>query len=352
MKNQKNKLFSFVVMSFDKKFNERYDSGIKTAIEELGYTSTRMDKVQTLGTITENIIQQIKEAHFIVADLSSDRPNCYYEVGYADALAKPVILMKRKGEQLPLDLVSRNCLFYSSTKELKRSLKNMIRGLINSGKINLTSATTSSELVAVPIPSRPAEEELFKKGDQHVGTVITKISPQHVGARLTTSRKVSVVPAITTSQSATALRKASTPITITHISTPKKSSAQWEYSPNASPIYPEDPQKGRWGGVPLRNGRVLKADVEVDKDDKDWFDITLEVVSLNNNEPVSGEVVFHLHDTFRKPTITVPVKNGRAVLELVAWGAFTVGVEADNGKTQLELDLSENKEFPKKFRER
>ena len=46
-------------------------------------------------------------------------------------------------------------------------------------------------------------------------------------------------------------------------------------------------------------------------------------------------------------------KNGKAIEEeILSYGAFTVGVITDNGKTMLELDLAEDKSFPKEFRER
>src|SRR6059036_633347 len=44
-------------------------------------------------------------------------------------------------------------------------------------------------------------------------------------------------------------------------------------------------------------------------------------------------------------------RDGVARLRVVAYGAFTVGVEADEGKTQLELDLAELPKVPKAFRE-
>jgi hypothetical protein len=39
-------------------------------------------------------------------------------------------------------------------------------------------------------------------------------------------------------------------------------------------------------------------------------------------------------------------------LKLTAWGAFTVGVLADEGRTKLELDLSELEDAPEDFRSR
>ena len=59
---------------------------------------------------------------------------------------------------------------------------------------------------------------------------------------------------------------------------------------------------------------------------------------------------FHLHPSLAPPVVAVKVQDGRAVLNLAAWGAFTVGALADGGQTTLELDLAEDETFPELFR--
>jgi hypothetical protein len=49
---------------------------------------------------------------------------------------------------------------------------------------------------------------------------------------------------------------------------------------------------------------------------------------------------------------TVRADGSSAKLSLRAWGAFTAGVRADDGKTTLELDLSLDSSFPHRFRAR
>jgi len=64
-------------------------------------------------------------------------------------------------------------------------------------------------------------------------------------------------------------------------------------------------------------------------------------------------VQFFLHDTFKndRPIVTVG-PNGAAELKLTAWGAFTVGAIADDGRTKLELDLQTLEDAPVEFRGR
>ena len=111
----------------------------------------------------------------------------------------------------------------------------------------------------------------------------------------------------------------------------------------------DDPQRGQWGGKPTRAGRQLTA--VVSEESSGWFSIQLQVISTDAR-PLEGDVEFHLHPSFRKQKIRVPVEQGVAKLVINVWGSFTVGAVADNGKTPLELNLAELREAPDLFRKR
>jgi MinD-like ATPase involved in chromosome partitioning or flagellar assembly len=115
------------------------------------------------------------------------------------------------------------------------------------------------------------------------------------------------------------------------------------------PIDPEDPQKGRWGGQSERSGRELIATVRELADE--WFEVTLDCHQTPKGGPLLGDVQFHLHPTFGKPVQVVEAHDGHATLTITCWGAFTVGVVADGGRTMLELDLAADESFPQAFRE-
>jgi hypothetical protein len=115
-----------------------------------------------------------------------------------------------------------------------------------------------------------------------------------------------------------------------------------------------DPWKGPFGGKETANRRKLEADVLKIPGTSDLFSIYLCVSSTNSTlDPLRGAVQFFLHPTFKndRPIVTVG-RNGVAELKLTAWGAFTVGVLADEGRTKLELDLAELEDAPEEFRSR
>jgi hypothetical protein len=121
-----------------------------------------------------------------------------------------------------------------------------------------------------------------------------------------------------------------------------------------APANSDDPWKGLFGGKSINNDRQLQADVKSIPGSSDLYAIRLTVKSLHpETNPLQGVVQFFLHPTFRndKPVVTVG-PNGVAELNLKAWGAFTAGAIADDGKTKLELDLSELENAPEEFRSR
>jgi hypothetical protein len=112
----------------------------------------------------------------------------------------------------------------------------------------------------------------------------------------------------------------------------------------------DDPNKGQFGGKPARPGRRLTARVSP-APTPEWFLIDL-LVESDDATPLTGEVDFHLHPTFKPSVVRVPVQNGRAAFSVPAWGAFTVGAVVDNGLTRLELNLADLPDAPTVFRDR
>jgi hypothetical protein len=112
-----------------------------------------------------------------------------------------------------------------------------------------------------------------------------------------------------------------------------------------------DPNKGQFGGKPEANGRVLEAKIEPAAGrDSAACNIFLTVRSTNKERPLTGTVTFHLHPTFgARRKYQVHVVDGVARDKITSWGVFTVGADADDGKTRLELDLSDVQGGTKKF---
>jgi hypothetical protein len=107
----------------------------------------------------------------------------------------------------------------------------------------------------------------------------------------------------------------------------------------------DDPQKGRFGGQPERNGFKLTASFAGTSDPK-WVQINLLVTAQPGPAQTASEAEFFLHDTFRRERIKAEFDQGKAHLPLRAFGGFTVGVWIASHGVELELDLAELPDAP------
>lgn len=117
-------------MQFTNEYNDLYKEVILPVTEEYGYECERADEAHTTNPIIQDIIQSIKESSVIIADITLNNPNVFYEVGYAHAISKPTILLcERKRERLPFDISGFRTLFYDNTiagkSAVEKSLKNI-----------------------------------------------------------------------------------------------------------------------------------------------------------------------------------------------------------------------------------
>ncbi len=119
--------FCFLIMSFSEDRNlEDVYNGIKNAVKSCGYSCIRADEIEHNGRITDKIIECILSAKFIISDLTEQRPNCYYELGFAHAMEKEVIHIAKQGEYIHFDVSDYNFIFYSNITVLTKKLKERI----------------------------------------------------------------------------------------------------------------------------------------------------------------------------------------------------------------------------------
>ena len=120
------KIFYIAPQYFDTEFDIKYQIIKKIALEH---------NVQILHGLKsdekqfdlEHTMQLYNEADFFIADLSFERPSCYYEVGFVQGLDKEVRLIAFVDTQL--HQVKGDVLKYSSIKEYEKLIERIIQDL-------------------------------------------------------------------------------------------------------------------------------------------------------------------------------------------------------------------------------
>lgn len=114
----------FVLMPFGDPFDSVYREVIKPQIYETGLESLRADEVFTPGSIMEQIRSAIQQARICIADLTGRNPNVLYELGIAQTLGKPTVLLTQDTADIPFDLKQYRMIVYDPTSlELLKSAK-------------------------------------------------------------------------------------------------------------------------------------------------------------------------------------------------------------------------------------
>lgn len=118
---------------------ERSDNVYKYLIapvcEELGYRPVRVDHVNAVDNINETVINYLKTAPMVIADMTEHNPNAFYELGFRQARELPLVPIIKVGERLPFDVITTRTVFYDTDvakiEESKENLKAKIQSFEN-----------------------------------------------------------------------------------------------------------------------------------------------------------------------------------------------------------------------------
>ena len=77
---------------------------INPVCQSCGLSVERVDQINNSDSITQTIIDKLLSADLVIADISGQNPNVFYEMGYRKCTGKPIIHLKCKGENLPFDV--------------------------------------------------------------------------------------------------------------------------------------------------------------------------------------------------------------------------------------------------------
>ncbi len=128
----------FVIMPFsatpsctEDEWTAVFQKVLKPAIEgaDLGYICRR--SVASRGNVVGTILQDLNEAHLVLADLTDRNANVFYELGVRHALKDRTVLIAQKKEDIPFDLQAYAYHIYDwKTNEGIKALAEKIKSLL------------------------------------------------------------------------------------------------------------------------------------------------------------------------------------------------------------------------------
>lgn len=139
----------FVIQPFDSgEFDKRFEDVIEPAIEAAGLKAYRVDRDPKVEVPIEAIETGIRNAAICLADITTDNPNVWYELGYAFAAARPVVMVcleKRASTGFPFDIQHRTVITYKT--EAPRDFEILRKTLTDRIKALLDNAETIRQIV-------------------------------------------------------------------------------------------------------------------------------------------------------------------------------------------------------------
>ena len=107
--------FCFVIQPIDTANTKRFEDVFEPAIKEAGLDSAyRVDLDPGATVLIDEIEARIRESDAVLADISTDNPNVWFELGYALAAGKVVIMVCQVArDRFPFDIQHRHVIKYN-----------------------------------------------------------------------------------------------------------------------------------------------------------------------------------------------------------------------------------------------
>jgi hypothetical protein len=112
----------FVIMAFGGSESQETYAAIQEECSKQGLKAVRVDENVSSGFIIKDILELIERAEFIICGLSNERPNVYYELGYAHGVgnhSSNIFLTARDGTRLHFDIAPLRVHYYQSIDHLR-----------------------------------------------------------------------------------------------------------------------------------------------------------------------------------------------------------------------------------------
>jgi hypothetical protein len=170
---------------------------IAPAAQDYGITVTRGDQDPTPGQVTTHIVRAILESDVVIADLTGQNANTYYELGLAHALRKAVIILVDNSSSLLFDTQNERVITIgdegligaAQAAEAANALRNALEIVLRDDyePENLVTAVARYQILQSLIPENPIASELaaIREGMGSLRSLIEALLPESTSGRET-----------------------------------------------------------------------------------------------------------------------------------------------------------------------
>jgi hypothetical protein len=123
----------FVGMHFAEGEPKQVFDAIKLACEGLGLAARRVDDSVGSGFVHIEIKDAIEAAEFCIFDLTNERPNVYYELGYTHGVgneSNDILLIAKQGTTLHFDVAPLRVNYYRDAASLADIVRDGLQRMI------------------------------------------------------------------------------------------------------------------------------------------------------------------------------------------------------------------------------
>ncbi|UCE75325.1 MAG: hypothetical protein JSV56_06395 [Methanomassiliicoccales archaeon] len=123
--------FILMPMAEDPELEKTYQI-IKDECKKADINAIRIDEIHSSAKVDEKVLEHIDDSEYLIVDLTNERPNVYYELGYAHGHGKKfenIILLARKGTPLHFDIRNMSTIFYKDHKHLRKELNKRLKAI-------------------------------------------------------------------------------------------------------------------------------------------------------------------------------------------------------------------------------
>ena len=102
------KLRAFLAMPFTQKWSNSTHEMVRESIRQLGLPIevVRLDEVRSPGRITQQLVEELQLADFLIVDITGANANVIWELGFAEGLKKHSVVIRRRDDDtdVPFDI--------------------------------------------------------------------------------------------------------------------------------------------------------------------------------------------------------------------------------------------------------